>query len=156
MAVMTYREALNLALREELKRDPDVFVIGEEVGLYEGAYKVTQGLLKEFGPKRIVDTPIAESGFTGVGIGAAMVGCARGRDDDLQLRAARAGPDRQLGRQAELHVGRPVQRADRDPRPGGPAHQLAAQHSQSMEVYFYHVPGLKVVRPSTPMDAKAC
>ena len=74
MAVMTYREALNLALREEMRRDDRVFVIGEEVGLYEGAYKVTQGLLKEFGPRRIVDTPIAESGFTGVGIGAAMVG----------------------------------------------------------------------------------
>src|SRR6267142_705749 len=72
MAVMTYREALNLALREEMRRDPNVFVIGEEVGLYEGAYKVTQGLLKEFGPKRVVDTPIAESGFTGVGIGAPM------------------------------------------------------------------------------------
>src|SRR2546427_9057005 len=71
---MTNREALNLALREELTRDPNVFVIGQEVGLYEGAYKVTQGLLKEFGPKRIVDTPIAETGFTGVGIGAAMVG----------------------------------------------------------------------------------
>src|SRR6266545_3453558 len=74
MAVMTYREALNLALREEMRRDPRVFVIGEEVGLYEGAYKVTQGLLKEFGGQRVVDTPIAESGFTGVGIGAAMVG----------------------------------------------------------------------------------
>src|SRR2546427_10273929 len=74
MAVMTYREALNLALREEMHRDPRVFVIGEGVGLYEGAYKVTQGLLKVFGPKRIVDTPIAESRFTGVGIGAAMVG----------------------------------------------------------------------------------
>src|SRR2546428_12515874 len=74
MAVMTYREALNVALREEMRRDPRVFVIGEEVGLYEGAYKVTQGLLKEFGPQRVVDTPIAESGFTGVGIGAAMVG----------------------------------------------------------------------------------
>src|SRR4029453_12185965 len=74
MAVMTYREALNLALREEMTRDDRVFVIGEEVGLYEGAYKVTQGLLKDFGPKRVVDTPIAESGFTGVGIGAAMVG----------------------------------------------------------------------------------
>src|SRR6058998_2311198 len=74
MAVMTYREALNMALREEMRRDPNVFVIGEEVGLYEGAYKVTQGLLKEFGPQRVVDTPIAESGFTGVGIGAAMVG----------------------------------------------------------------------------------
>src|SRR5438132_11513454 len=74
MTVMTYREALNLALREEMRRDPRVFVMGEEVGLYEGAYKVTQGLLKEFGPKRVVDTPIAESGFTGLGIGAAMLG----------------------------------------------------------------------------------
>ena len=74
MAVMTYREALNLALREEMRRDPRVFVMGEEVGLYEGAYKVTQGLLKEFGPRRVVDTPIAESGFTGIGIGAAMLG----------------------------------------------------------------------------------
>src|SRR3989442_12948375 len=74
MAVMTYREALNMALREEMHRDDRVFVIGEEVGLYEGAYKVTQGLLKEFGPGRVIDTPIAESGFTGVGIGAAMVG----------------------------------------------------------------------------------
>ena len=69
MAVMTYREALNLALREEMARDDRVFVIGEEVGLYEGAYKVTQGLLKDFGPQRVVDTPICESGFTGVGIG---------------------------------------------------------------------------------------
>src|SRR2546430_16820963 len=74
MPVMTYREALNLALREERRRDPRVLVIGEEVGLYDGAYKVTQGLLKEFGAKRVVDTPICESGFTGVGIGAAMLG----------------------------------------------------------------------------------
>ena len=70
--LMTYREALNLALREEMRRDPRVFVIGEEVGLYDGAYKVTQGLLKEFGEQRIIDTPIAESGFTGIGVGAAM------------------------------------------------------------------------------------
>src|SRR5256712_2530442 len=74
MAVMTYREALNLALREEMRRDPRVFVMGEEGGLYEGAYKGTQGLLKEFGPARGVDTPIAESGVTGLGIGAAMLG----------------------------------------------------------------------------------
>src|SRR5215831_912865 len=74
MAVMTYREALNMALREEMRRDPRVFVIGEEVGLYEGAYKVTQGMLKEFGERRVVDTPICESGFTGIGIGAAMLG----------------------------------------------------------------------------------
>ena len=74
MTVMSYREALNVALREEMDRDPRVFVMGEEVGLYDGAYKVTQGLLKDYGPKRVVDTPIAESGFTGIGIGAAMVG----------------------------------------------------------------------------------
>src|SRR2546430_12852284 len=74
MPVMTYREALNLALREERRRDPRVLVMGEEVGLYDGAYKVTQGLLKEFGEKRIVDTPICESGFSGVGGGAAMLG----------------------------------------------------------------------------------
>src|SRR5712691_7111761 len=74
MAVMTYREAGNEAVREERKRDPRAFVIGEEIGVHEGAYKVTRGLLKEFGPQRVVDTPIAESGFTGIGIGAAMVG----------------------------------------------------------------------------------
>ncbi|MEK7363346.1 MAG: alpha-ketoacid dehydrogenase subunit beta, partial [candidate division NC10 bacterium] len=74
MSVMTYREALNLALREEMRRDPRVFLIGEEIGLYDGAYKVTQGLLKEFGERRVVDTPICESGFTGVAVGAAMLG----------------------------------------------------------------------------------
>src|SRR5712691_5273031 len=139
MAVMTYREALNVALREEMRRDPRVFVIGEEVGLYEGAYKVTQGLLKEFGTQRIVDTPIAESGFTGVGIGAAMLGL-----DQIVNTAAKM--NYMSGGQYNIPI---VIRG-----PGGPAHQLAAQHSQSMESYFYHVPGLKVVRTSTPMDAK--
>src|SRR5256886_2080949 len=155
MAMMTYREALNLALREELKRDPDVFVIGEEVGLYEGAYKVTQGLLKEFGPKRIVDTPIAESGFTGVGIGAAMVGL-RPVVEMMTFNFALLALDQIVNTAAKMnymsggqyHIPIVVR------GPGGPAHQLAAQHSQSMESYFYHVPGLKVVRPSTPMDAK--
>ena len=110
MAVMTYREALNLALREEMRRDPRVFVMGEEVGLYDGAYKVTQGLLKEFGDKRIIDTPICESGFTGVGRRLGDAGApAGGRDDDVQLLDPRAGPDRQLGGQDVLHVGRPVQ-----------------------------------------------
>src|SRR5882672_11624279 len=155
MAVMTYREALNLALREELKRDPDVFVIGEEVGLYEGAYKVTQGLLKEFGPKRIVDTPIAESGFTGVGIGAAMVGL-RPVVEMMTFNFALLALDQIVNTAAKMNYmsgGQyPIPIVVRGP--GGPAHQLAAQHSQSMESYFYHVPGLKVVRPSTPMDAK--
>jgi len=155
MAVMTYREALNLALREEMRRDPSVFVIGEEVGLYEGAYKVTQGLLKEFGPGRVVDTPIAESGFTGVGIGAAMVGL-RPVIEMMTFNFAMLALDQIVNTAAKLlymsggqyHVPIVIR------GPGGPAHQLAAQHSQSMEVYFYHVPGLKVVRPSTPMDAK--
>src|SRR5207302_6721665 len=155
MAVMTYREALNLALREELKRDPDVFVIGEEVGLYEGAYKVTQGLLKEFGPKRIVDTPIAESGFTGVGIGAAMVGL-RPVVEMMTFNFALLALDQIVNSAAKLHYmsGGQFNVPLVIRGPGGPAHQLAAQHSQSMESYFYHVPGLKVVRPSTPADAK--
>jgi pyruvate dehydrogenase E1 component subunit beta len=155
MPVMTYREALNLALREEMHRDPRVFVMGEEVGLYEGAYKVTQGLLKEFGPQRIVDTPIAESGFTGVGIGAAMVGL-RPVIEMMTFNFALLALDQIVNTAAKMNYmsgGQyPIPIVVRGP--GGPAHQLAAQHSQSMESYFYHVPGLKVVRPSTPMDAK--
>jgi pyruvate dehydrogenase E1 component beta subunit len=155
MAVMTYREALNLALREEMTRDPNVFVMGEEVGLYEGAYKVTQGLLKDFGPKRVVDTPIAESGFTGVGIGAAMVGL-RPVIEMMTFNFALLALDQIVNSAAKLHYmsGGQFNVPLVIRGPGGPAHQLAAQHSQSMEVYFYHVPGLKVVRPSTPMDAK--
>ena len=152
---MTYREALNLALREEMKRDERVFVIGEEVGLYEGAYKVTQGLLKEFGPRRIVDTPIAESGFTGVGIGAAMAGL-RPVVEMMTFNFALLALDQIVNSAAKLNYmsGGQFNVPIVIRGPGGPAHQLAAQHSQSMEVYFYHVPGLKVVRPSTPADAK--
>jgi pyruvate/2-oxoglutarate/acetoin dehydrogenase E1 component len=155
MAVITYREALNAALREEMRRDPNVFVIGEEVGLYEGAYKVTQGLLKEFGPERIVDTPVAESGFTGVGIGAAMVGL-RPVVEMMTFNFALLALDQIVNSAAKMlymsggQFNIPIVIRG----PGGPAHQLAAQHSQSMETYFYHVPGLKVVRPSTPADAK--
>jgi pyruvate dehydrogenase E1 component beta subunit len=155
MPVMTYREALNAALREEMRRDDRVFVMGEEVGLYDGAYKVTQGLLKEFGPRRIIDTPIAESGFTGVGIGAAMVGL-RPVIEMMTFNFALLALDQIVNSAAKMNYmsgGQyPVPIVIRGP--GGPAHQLAAQHSQSMESYFYHVPGLKVVRPSTPMDAK--
>jgi pyruvate dehydrogenase E1 component beta subunit len=152
---MTYREALNLALREEMRRDERVFVIGEEVGLYEGAYKVTQGLLKEFGPRRIVDTPIAESGFTGVGIGAALTGL-RPVVEMMTFNFALLALDQIVNSAAKLHYmsGGQLSVPIVIRGPGGPAHQLAAQHSQSMEVYFYHVPGLKVVRPSTPADAK--
>ncbi len=155
MAVMTYREALNLALREEMRRDPNVFVIGEEVGLYEGAYKVTQGLLKEFGPQRIVDTPICESGFTGVGIGAAMVGL-RPVVEMMTFNFALLALDQIVNSAAKLNYmsGGQFNVPIVIRGPGGPAAQLAAQHSQSMETYFYHVPGLKVVRPTTPADAK--
>jgi pyruvate/2-oxoglutarate/acetoin dehydrogenase E1 component len=155
MAVMTYREALNLALREEMHRDPRVFIMGEEVGLYEGAYKVTQGLLKEFGPLRVVDTPIAESGFTGAGIGAAMVGL-RPVVEMMTFNFALLALDQIVNTAAKVHYmsGGQYHVPIVIRGPGGPAHQLAAQHSQSMESYFYHVPGLKVVRPSTPLDAK--
>ena len=155
MAVMTYREALNAALREEMQRDPRVFVIGEEVGLYEGAYKVTQGLLKEFGPRRVVDTPICESGFTGVGIGAAMAGL-RPVVEMMTFNFSLVAIDQIVNTAAKLHYmsGGQFNLPMVIRGPGGPAAQLAAQHSQSMEAYYYHVPGLKVVRPSTPMDAK--
>ena len=155
MTVMTYREALNLALREEMQRDPRVFVIGEEVGLYEGAYKVTQGLLKEFGPTRVVDTPICESGFTGVGIGAAMVGL-RPVVEMMTFNFAILALDQIINSAAKMYYmsGGQFNIPIVIRGPGGPAHQLAAQHSQSMESYFCHVPGLKVVRPTTPADAK--
>jgi pyruvate/2-oxoglutarate/acetoin dehydrogenase E1 component len=155
MSVITYREALNAALREEMRRDDRVFVIGEEVGLYDGAYKVTQGLLKEFGPRRVVDTPIAESGFTGVGIGAAMVGL-RPVVEMMTFNFALLALDQIVNGAAKIHYmsGGQFNIPVVIRGPGGPAHQLAAQHSQSMESYFYHVPGLKVVRPSTPADAK--
>ena len=155
MSVMTYREALNLALREEMRRDPRVFLIGEEIGLYDGAYKVTQGLLKEFGERRVVDTPICESGFTGVAVGAAMLGL-RPVVEMMTFNFAILALDQIVNSAAKLYYmsGGQYNIPMVIRGPGGPAHQLAAQHSQSMEVYFYHVPGLKVVRPSTPLDAK--
>jgi pyruvate dehydrogenase E1 component beta subunit len=155
MAVITYREALNQALREEMERDETVFLIGEEVGVYGGAYKVSQGLLETFGPKRIIDTPICESGFTGVGIGAAMVGL-RPIVEMMTFNFAILALDQIVNHAAKIHYMSGGQFAI--PLvvrgPGGPAHQLAAQHSQSMESYFCHVPGLKVVRPTTAADAK--
>jgi pyruvate dehydrogenase E1 component beta subunit len=155
MSIMTYREALNMALREEMERDPSVFVIGEEVGLYEGAYKVTQGLLKTFGEKRIVDTPICESGFVGVGVGAAMLGL-RPVVEVMTFNFSILALDQIVNTAAKtLYMSGGQYNIPLVLRgPGGPAAQLAAQHSQSMEVYYYHVPGLKVVRPTTPADAK--
>ncbi|MBI3629794.1 MAG: pyruvate dehydrogenase complex E1 component subunit beta [Candidatus Rokubacteria bacterium] len=132
-----------------------VFLIGEEIGLYDGAYKVTQGLLKEFGPQRVVDTPICESGFTGVGIGAAMIGL-RPVVEMMTFNFAILALDQIINSAAKMYYmsGGQFNIPIVIRGPGGPAHQLAAQHSQSMESYFYHVPGLKVVRPTTPADAK--
>ena len=155
MPVITYREALNQALREELRRDPKVFLMGEEIGLYQGAYRVTQGLLEEFGPKRVVDTPISEAGFCGVGIGAAMAGL-RPVVEFMTFNFAIVALDQIVNHAAKILYmsgGQyPIPMVIRGP--GGPGAQVAAQHSQSMEAYFYHVPGLKVVRPATPRDAK--
>jgi len=155
MALITYREALNQALREEMRRDPSVFLMGEDVGVYQGAFKVSQGLLEEFGPKRVIDTPISEGGFTGVGIGAAMVGL-RPVIEMMTFNFALVAIDQIVNHAAKIlymsggQYSVPIVIRG----PGGPAHQLAAQHSQSMESYFFHVPGLKVVRPGTPKDAK--
>ena len=155
MAVITYREALNHALREEMERDDRVFLVGEEVGVYGGAYKVSQGLLEKFGERRVVDTPICESGFTGVGIGAAMVGL-RPVVEMMTFNFALVALDQIVNSAAKMYYmsGGQFNVPIVIRGPGGPAAQLAAQHSQSMETYFYHVPGLKVVRPTTPMDAK--
>jgi len=155
MAVITYREALNQAMREEMRRDPKVFLMGEEVGVYQGAYKVSQGLLEEFGPRRVVDTPISEAGFVGAGVGAAMVGL-RPIVEMMTFNFALVALDQIVNHAAKiLYMSGGQYRVPMVIRgPGGPAVQVAAQHSQSMESYFYHVPGLKVVRPSTPRDAK--
>jgi pyruvate dehydrogenase E1 component beta subunit len=155
VSVMTYRDALNQALREEMLRDDRVFLMGEEVAEYDGAYKVSRGLLKEFGPKRIVDTPIAELGFTGIGVGAAMVGL-RPVIEMMTWNFALLAIDEIVNTAAKLRymsggqIGCPIVFRG----PGGAALQLGAQHSQSFESWYSHIPGLKVVMPATPADAK--
>jgi len=155
VAVITYRDALNQALREELTRDDRVFLMGEEVAEYDGAYKVSRGLLKEFGPKRIVDTPIAELGFAGIGVGAAMVGL-RPVIEMMTWNFALLAIDQIVNAAAKMRYmsggqfGCPIVFRG----PGGSALQLAAQHSQAFESWYAHVPGLKVVMPGTPADAK--
>jgi pyruvate dehydrogenase E1 component beta subunit len=155
MPTITYRDALNHALREEMRRDPSVFLMGEEVGVYQGAYKVSRGLLEEFGPLRIVDTPIAELGFAGVGVGAAMVGM-RPVIEFMTWNFALLAIDQVVNSAAKMlymsggQVGVPIVFRG----PGGAALQLAAQHSQALESWYAHIPGLKVVAPATPYDAK--
>src|SRR5437016_3853076 len=155
MATLTYRDALNQALREEMQRDADVFLMGEEVGVYQGAYKVSRGLLEEFGPKRIVDTPIAELGFAGIGVGAAMAGL-RPVIEFMTWNFAVLALDQIVNSAAKILYESggqiPIPIVFRGPN--GAALQLAAQHSQAWDSWLSHIPGLKVVAPATPADAK--
>lgn len=155
-ATTSYREALTQAMREELTRDDDVFLMGEDIGLFEGSFKVTRGLLNEFGPRRVVDTPISEAGFVGIGIGAAMSGL-RPVIELMTVNFAIVAMDQIVNNAAKIHYMFGGQAAVPIVirMPGGAGHQLAAQHSHSLEAWFTHVPGLKVVCPSTPYDAKA-
>jgi pyruvate dehydrogenase E1 component beta subunit len=155
MPVTTYRDALNQALREEMRRDARVFLMGEEVGVYQGAYKVSRGMLQEFGEKRVIDTPITEEGFAGIGVGAAMVGL-RPVIEMMTWNFSLLAMDQIINGAAKmLYMSGGQFRIPVVVRgPGGAAHQLAAQHSQSIESWYAHVPGLKVVAPSTPYDAK--
>jgi pyruvate dehydrogenase E1 component beta subunit len=155
MPVVTYRDALNQALREEMRHDPTVFLMGEEVGVYQGAYKVSRGLLDEFGPTRVVDTPITELGFAGVGVGAAMVGL-RPVIEFMTWNFALLAIDQIVNAAAKMRYMSGGQAAVPIVfrGPGGAALQLAAQHSQALESWYAHVPGLKVVMPATPADAK--
>ena len=155
MPSITYREALNQALREEMRRDERVFLMGEEVGFYQGAYKVSKGLLEEFGPERVLDTPITELGFTGLAVGAAMAGL-RPVVEMMTFNFSLLALDQIVNSAAKmLYMSGGQFRVPMVIRgPGGSAHQLSAQHSQALEAWFCHVPGLKVVMPSTPADAK--
>ena len=156
MRELTYREALREAMAEEMERDERVFLMGEEVGHYNGAYKVSEGLLDRFGERRVVDTPIAETGFAGVGIGAAMVGL-RPIVEFMTWNFSLCAYDQLVNNAAKLRYmsGGQITLPIVFRGPGGAAHQLAAQHSQAVESLYAYVPGLKVVAPSTPADAKS-
>jgi pyruvate dehydrogenase E1 component beta subunit len=155
MAVISYRDALTQALREELSRDDRVFLMGEEVAQYNGAYKVSKGLLDEFGPMRIVDTPITELGFAGVGVGAAMVGL-RPIVEFMTWNFALLALDEVVNAAAKmLYMSGGQYKMPMVFRgPNGSALQLGAQHSQAWESWLAHIPGLKVLTPGTPADAK--
>ncbi|NUP12016.1 MAG: pyruvate dehydrogenase complex E1 component subunit beta [Polyangiaceae bacterium] len=155
MKSVRFREAIRMGMVEEMERDDRVFIVGEEVGHYQGAYKVTEGMLDKFGPKRVIDAPITESGFTGISIGAAMVGL-RPIVEYMTWNFSAVAFDQILNNAAkirqmsggQLHVPI-VLRA-----PNASAKQVGSQHSHAMEHFYTHVPGLKVVAPSTCADAK--
>ena len=156
MSVMSYRQALHEALREEMLRDEDVFLIGEEIGQFEGSYKITAGMLAEFGPKRVRDTPIAEEGFTGAAIGAAMVGL-RPVVEIMTINFSLLALDQIVNHAAKIYgmFGGQARVPLVIRTPGGGGQQLGATHSQNVELYYAFVPGMKVVAPATPADAKA-
>lgn len=155
MAVVTMREALNQALREEMRRDENVFLMGEEVAAYQGAYKVTKGLLEELGDKRVIDTPITELGFAGLGVGAAMVGL-RPIVEFMTFNFSILATDQIINSAAKMLYmsGGQFKIPIVFRGPGGSAFQVSSQHSQALESWFAYFPGLKVVMPSTPADAK--
>lgn len=155
MPVITYREAIRQAIDEEMARDERVFLMGEEVAQYNGAYKVSQGLLDKYGEKRVVDTPITEEGFTGVGIGAAMVGL-RPIVEWMTYNFSLMAYDQVVNNAAKMRYmsGGQVKLPIVFRGPNGPAEYLSAQHSQALQSIFAHIPGLLVVAPATPYDAK--
>jgi pyruvate/2-oxoglutarate/acetoin dehydrogenase E1 component len=155
MAVMMFREALREALAEEMRRDPKVFVIGEEVGRYGGAYAVTKGLIEEFGAERLVDAPISEASTVGLGVGAAVMGL-RPVVELMYVDFIGLAGDQIANQMAKLRymTGGQVRVPMVLRMQGGTGRSAGAQHSQSLEAWLVHVPGLRVVMPATPADAK--
>ena len=155
MKTVQFREALREAMNEEMRNDENVFLLGEEVAEYNGAYKVSQGMLAEFGEKRVIDTPIAELGFTGIAVGASMMGL-RPIVEFMTWNFAILAADQIINSAAKmLQMSGGQYHCPIVFRGGnGPAGQLGATHSQSFEAFYAHVPGLKVITPSTPYDAK--
>src|SRR5215204_1690647 len=155
MAVLTIRDALNQALREEIIRDENVFIIGEEVAEYDGAYKVTRGLWKEFGDKRVVDSPITELGFAGLGVGAAMAGL-RPVVEFMTWNFSILAADQIINHAAKMFYmsGGQFNIPIVFRGPNGSAYQVSSQHSRAFEAFYANFPGLKVVMPSTAADAK--
>jgi pyruvate dehydrogenase E1 component beta subunit len=155
MVTMTVREALRDAMAEEMRRDPDIFVMGEEVAEYQGAYKVTQGLLQEFGARRVIDTPITEHGFAGLGVGAALAGL-KPIVEFMTFNFAMQAMDQLINSAAKTRYmsGGQIGASIVFRGPNGPAARVAAQHSQDFSAWYSHIPGLKVVAPYTAADAK--
>lgn len=155
MPEITFREAIRQAIDEEIARDERVFILGEEVAQYDGAYKVTQGLLSKYGEKRVIDTPIAEEGFTGIAVGAAMVGL-RPIVEWMTFNFSLMAYDTVVNSAAKMRYmsGGQFSMPIVFRGPNGPAEYLASQHSQALQSIYAHIPGLKVVTPATPYDAK--